>query len=251
MSDVDAQRPIVRCQDLTRVFHQGPTEIHALRGVTLDLHSGELTLIVGPSGCGKTTLLTIVAGMLAPTSGTVEVLGESLEDLSPAELTTFRGERLGFVFQQYNLLPSLTVAENVCVPLLVAGRSKKNAIAHAIEVLDQVGLKERVHAFPRQLSGGQQQRVAIARAIVHQPELIVCDEPTAALDAHTGSSVMKLLRDVAVQSNRGVIVVTHDPRVVPFADRVVLIEDGRVTKDESDPTTVGLSIANEPTQPAK
>lgn len=218
----------VVCRGVTKEFGHGETKVHALRGIDVDIPTGELTLLVGPSGCGKTTLISIIAGLLDPTAGDVTLLGQSRKHLRGSKLIQFRAENIGFVFQQYNLLPALTAAENVAVPLLIAGEGRAKAVARAAEVLDQVGLGDKVNARPSQLSGGQQQRVAIARALVHSPRLLVCDEPTAALDAHSGRRVMQLLRDTTVQPGRAVIVVTHDSRVYEFGDRIVSVSDGRI-----------------------
>src|SRR6516162_3313084 len=200
----------VCCRGLTKEFGTGDARVRALRGIDVQVHLGELTLLVGPSGCVKTTLISIIAGLLEPTAGSVTVLGTDLAALSDRQKVAFRGANIGFVFQQYNLLPALTAAENVAVPLLVARVPRREALARAEVVLEKVGLGERMTALPSQLSGGQQQRVAIARALVHGPALLVCDEPTAALDAQTGHNVLELLREVAVQPNRAVVVVTHD-----------------------------------------
>jgi putative ABC transport system ATP-binding protein len=218
----------VVCRGVTKAFGEGETRTLALRGVDMEVYAGQLTLLVGPSGCGKTTLISIIAGLLNATAGDVQVLGRDLHKLTGRELVRFRGEHIGFVFQQYNLLPALTAAENAAVPLLIARRPRHEAVARAAAVLESVGLGDKVGSLPAQLSGGQQQRVAIARALVHEPQLLVCDEPTAALDAHSGQTVMQLLRRVAVQPGRAVIVVTHDNRVFGFGDRIVHMDDGRV-----------------------
>jgi len=228
--DRTAQSLAVSCRHVTKVFGTGDAAVHALRGIDVDVRLGELTLLVGPSGCGKTTLISVVAGLLDPTAGEVEVLGESLTRLRGKRLVEFRGRNIGFVFQQYNLLPALTAAENAAVPLLIAGQPRPRAVARAKEVLEQVGLADKVNSYPNQLSGGQQQRVAIARALVHEPRLLVCDEPTAALDAQSGQTVMGLIRRVAVQPDRAVVVVTHDHRVYKFGDRMVLMSDGHVDR---------------------
>jgi putative ABC transport system ATP-binding protein len=223
-----AMNQAVLCRDVTKEFGAGDTRTLALRGVDLEVFTGEMTLLVGPSGCGKTTLISIIAGLLNPTAGEVSVLGQPLHRITNGRLVAFRGKEIGFVFQQYNLLPALTAAENAAVPLLIAGWPRLQAVEKAKSVLDMVGLGNRVHSFAHQLSGGQQQRVAIARALVHEPRLLVCDEPTAALDAQSGKTVMELLRKVAVQPGRAVIVVTHDNRVLTFGDRIVTMSDGQI-----------------------
>jgi putative ABC transport system ATP-binding protein len=200
--------------------------------VDLDLCAGELSLVVGPSGCGKTTLISIVAGLLDPTQGSVAVLGTELSELTGRALVDFRAKHIGFVFQQYNLLPALTATENAAVPLIISGWRRSRAFARAKEMLAAVGLAHRVDAIPTQLSSGQQQRVAIARVLINEPRLLVCDEPTAALDAQSGQTVMELIQQVAVQPDRAVIVVTHDSRVFGFGDRVVQMSDGRVERVE-------------------
>ncbi len=222
----------VVCRQLTKEFATGEARVQALRGVDVEIHPGEMTLLVGPSGCGKTTLISIIAGLLEATSGEVAVWGTSLPQLSPRAKVDFRRENIGFVFQQYNLLPALSAAENAAVPLIIAGEPRNRAVARARELLAQVGMADRAHAYPNELSGGQQQRVAIARALIHQPRLLVCDEPTAALDAALGQSVMELIRRVAIESNRAVIVVTHDSRVFHFGDRIVHMSDGCVERVE-------------------
>jgi putative ABC transport system ATP-binding protein len=230
--DEQVAGPAVVRQGVTKEFGAGEVRTLALRGVDLEVRPGEMTLLVGPSGCGKTTLISIIAGLLNPTAGEVAVLGKDLGQLSSRALGRFRQKHIGFVFQQYNLLPALTAAENAAVPLIIAGQPRRQALATAAEVLQAVGLGDRAGALPAHLSGGQQQRVAIARALVHEPRLLVCDEPTAALDAGSGRTVMELLRRVAVQPGRAVIVVTHDNRVFGFGDRVVTMSDGRVERVE-------------------
>jgi putative ABC transport system ATP-binding protein len=222
----------VHCRSLTKEFGDGESKVHALRGIDLDVFAGQMTLLVGPSGCGKTTLISIIAGLLNPTAGDLCVLGRDLSRFAGRQLVQFRGHNIGFVFQQYNLLPALTAAENAAVPLIIAGRPRHEAVARANEVMESVGLGDRLNALPAQLSGGQQQRVAIARALVHEPRLLVCDEPTSALDAASGHTVMELLRRVAVMPGRAVIVVTHDSRVFEFGDRIVHLSDGLVEKIE-------------------
>jgi putative ABC transport system ATP-binding protein len=218
----------VVCRKVTKEFGDGDSRVFALRGIDLEVYGGELTLLVGPSGCGKTTLISIIAGLLDPTAGDLQVLGEDLRRLKGGRLVDFRGVNVGFVFQQYNLLPALTAAENAAVPLIIAGRPRREAIAKARDVLAALEMSDRADALPATLSGGQQQRVAIARALVHEPRLLVCDEPTAALDARSGRTVLELVKRVAVQPHRAVIVVTHDNRIFDFGDRIVTMNDGRV-----------------------
>jgi putative ABC transport system ATP-binding protein len=225
--------PAVVCRDLTKDFGSGEAAVRVLRGVDFEARYGEITLLVGPSGCGKTTLLSVIAGLLDKTSGHIDVLGTDIERLKGSDAVLFRRRNLGFVFQQYNLLPSLTAAENAAVPLLAAGMKRRQAVDKSAALLEQLGLTGRTHAKPNQLSGGQQQRVAIARALVHEPKLLVCDEPTAALDAESGHSVMELLRAAALRPDRAVIVVTHDSRVFEFGDRIAHMNDGRVARTES------------------
>jgi putative ABC transport system ATP-binding protein len=222
----------VSCRGLTKQFGEADTAVLALRGIDLDVYPGQMTLLVGESGCGKTTLISIIAGLLDPTEGELTVLGEDLRKLRGRRLVQFRGGNIGFVFQQYNLLPALTAAENAAVPLIIAGVKRAEAVRRASDVLVSVGLADKLRSLPSQLSGGQQQRVAIARALVHEPKLLVCDEPTAALDAQSGQTVMGLLRKVAVQPGRAVIVVTHDHRVFGFGDRIVHMSDGKIVKVE-------------------
>ena len=236
-----AAEQAVLCRDVSKEFGAGDARTWALRGVELEIFAGQMTLLVGPSGCGKTTLISIIAGLLNPSAGEVVVLGQPLHRMKNSHLVAFRGKEIGFVFQQFNLLPALTAAENAAVPLLIAGWHRAKALQKAGTVLDAVGLGNRLNSYPTELSGGQQQRVAIARALVHEPRLLVCDEPTAALDAHSGHTVMELLRKVAVQPGRAVIVVTHDNRVFGFGDRIVTMSDGRIDRiDVPEPEAVAV-----------
>ena len=228
----DMGRKAVVCRGLTKEFGEGETMTFALRGVDLDIFAGQMTLLVGPSGCGKTTLISIIAGLLDATDGGLSVLGHDLRTFRGSRLVRFRASHIGFVFQQYNLLPSLTAAENAAVPLIIGGMPRAKAIARAEKLLADVGLETKCQALPNQLSGGQQQRVAIARALIHEPSLLVCDEPTAALDARSGQTIMELLRQVALHRQRAVIVVTHDNRVLEFGDRLVHMSDGRIERIE-------------------
>ena len=218
----------VSCRGVTKDFGSGETRTRVLHGIDLDIGCGALTLLVGPSGCGKTTLISIIAGLLDPSDGEVTLFGTPRSALVGDRLVDYRARNVGFVFQQYNLLPALTAAENVAVPLLVNRLARRDALLRARDVLAAVGLEAKCDAHPAQLSGGQQQRVAIARALVHEPRLLVCDEPTAALDSRSGHTVMELLKAVAVEPGRTVIVVTHDARVLELGDRIVEMADGRI-----------------------
>ncbi|HEV2445918.1 MAG TPA: ABC transporter ATP-binding protein [Candidatus Sulfopaludibacter sp.] len=223
----------VQARGISKWFGVSDARIQALRRLDLDIGMGELAMLVGPSGCGKTTLISVVAGLLDASEGDLEVLGEQPGRMTGKRRILFRRENLGFVFQQFNLLPALTAAENVAVPLFVAGWKRKTAVEKSADLLAQLGLADRIHALPSQLSGGQQQRVAMARALVHDPRLVVCDEPTSALDAQSGHKVMELLAEIAVRPDRAVIVVTHDSRVLDFADTIAHMEDGRITQVEA------------------
>jgi putative ABC transport system ATP-binding protein len=225
----------VRARGVTKSFGTGSSLTLALRGVDLDVPYGELLMLVGPSGCGKTTLVSIVAGTLEPSAGEMFVLGQDLVAMRGGRKVRFRRQNVGFVFQSYNLLPALTAVENAAVPLLIAGWRRSRAVEAAADMLDRLGLGDRLTRLPGELSGGQQQRVAIARAIVHDPRLLICDEPTSALDAENGRITMELISRIAVQPDRAVIVVTHDARVYAFADRIAAMEDGRIVSVEAGP----------------
>jgi putative ABC transport system ATP-binding protein len=213
---------------VTRSFGSGAAQVMALRGVDLDVDAGELMMLVGPSGCGKTTLISVIAAILDADGGECRVLDHDLSALSQSEKTAFRRRNIGFVFQAYNLIPSLTAAENVAVPLLVQGMPFDAAVERATLMLADVGLGDRAGSRPDQLSGGQQQRTAIARALVHKPRLIVCDEPTSALDHRTGHALMELMTRVVLDDGRSLVIVTHDPRIFDFADRIAEMDDGRI-----------------------
>jgi putative ABC transport system ATP-binding protein len=217
---------------VSKWFGEGETRVQALRGLDLEIRMGELTILMGPSGCGKTTLVSVIAGLLDASEGELEVLGERPSEMPSNRQVLFRRRNVGFVFQQFNLLPALTAAENAAVPLFIAGRRQRDAVAQARALLSQLGMADRARALPKQLSGGQQQRVAIARALIHDPRLVVCDEPTSALDAESGRAVMALLTGIAVRADRAVIVVTHDTRVLEFADCIARMDDGHIVKVE-------------------
>ncbi len=227
---MDANGIAVRCENITKAYDAGGQKVRALNGIYLEIMKGELMMLVGPSGCGKTTLISVIAGILDQDSGSCELFGENLLTMSSKDKLNFRAKNIGFVFQAFNLLPALTAAENVSVPLVINGMKPVEAERKASQILEQVGLGDRTASLPSQLSGGQQQRVAIARALVHNPKLIVCDEPTSALDHETGHTVMDLLKDVALQKGRSLVIVTHDARIFNFADRIAEMDDGKILK---------------------
>lgn len=218
----------VKIQNLTKRFAVGNFYLDVLRGIDLEVKKGEILMITGPSGCGKTTLLSIIAGTLRFDQGDVKVFDTALKNMSDAQVTEFRKRHVGFIFQQFHLISSLNNIENISVPLLLNAVDKKDALEKATEMLHVVGLKGKEHLRSFHLSGGEQQRVAIARALIHQPPLLICDEPTAALDADNGARIMQLLRDVAKSPERSVIIVTHDNRIFKYADRIARMEDGLI-----------------------
>jgi putative ABC transport system ATP-binding protein len=221
----------IKISKLNKDFKVGDASVRVLHDVSCEIKLGEMTMLVGPSGCGKTTLISVMTGILSSSGGDISLIGQSLNKMKDHQKVLFRRHNIGFIFQQYNLLPSLTAAENAALPLVVAGMALDVAAKSAREVLDSIGMKGQTEKLPRMLSGGQQQRVAIARALVHNPSMIVCDEPTAALDAQTGRGVMEILRKIADDPKRCVIVVTHDNRIYNFADRILEMSDGRIIGD--------------------
>ena len=229
--------PVMEAIGVVKVLGEGPAQTRALKGVDLALRGGELTLLMGPSGSGKTTLLSILGCMLTPTEGIIHVRGTPIEGKTTEELAKLRRENIGYVFQSYHLFPTLTAADNVRLALDVRGESGKDAKIRSREALGRVGLAGKAANYPRQLSGGEQQRVAIARALVGNPSVILADEPTAALDSENGKAVMTILSEIAKDPGRGVLVVTHDPRLVPFAQRIIRIEDGLIVGEEPGGTT--------------
>jgi putative ABC transport system ATP-binding protein len=224
---------VMEANAIAKDLGSGAAQIRALKGVDLALKGGELTLLMGPSGSGKTTLLSILGCMLTPTEGTVRVRGDLISGKTPEDLAKLRRENIGFVFQSYHLFPTLTAADNVRLALDVRGENGKDARDKSYAALARVGLAGKTGNYPRELSGGEQQRVAIARAVVGGPSVILADEPTAALDSENGKAIMGILADVAKDPGRGVLVVTHDPRLVPFASRIVHIEDGLIVREEA------------------
>ena len=222
----------VSCKNLMKHFGKGHAEVMALNGLNLEVQAGEFMMLVGPSGCGKTTLISVIAGILMQDEGSCEVLGENLRSLKSSALLDFRAKNIGFIFQSFNLLPSITIAENVAVPLMINGMSWSEAEKTANDLLTEVGLEGRGKSLPGLLSGGQQQRVAIARAIVHSPNILVCDEPTSALDHETGQKIMELLKNLNKTRGTTLLVVTHDNRIFSYASRIAYMDDGKINRFE-------------------
>jgi len=229
----------VVCADVSKSFPTAAGPLWALRGVDLVVPEGGITMLVGPSGCGKTTLLSVIAGILTRDGGRCTVFGTDSEALRPRDRLDFRAETIGFIFQQFHLLPSLSVVDNVAIPMIINGAARADALAAAAALLALVGLGGREKDPPGGLSGGEQQRVAIARALVHKPRLIVCDEPTSALDHDTGQRIMALMRDVVRERGTTLLIVTHDSRIFPFADRIARMDDGRILGVEAPPAAEG------------
>ena len=217
---------------IVKELGEGAGRVRALKGVSLSLRAGELTLLMGPSGSGKTTLLSILGCILTPTSGTVRIKDETIEGLGPEKLADLRRRHIGFIFQSYNLFPTLTAIENVRLALDVRGMAYAETVAKAEAALKAVGLSHKLRSYPGNMSGGEQQRVAVARALAGAPSVILADEPTAALDSENGYAVMALLAQIAKDHNHAVLVVTHDPRTHAYADRIVRIEDGRIVGED-------------------
>lgn len=221
----------LKATGISKDFPVGDESVRVLFDVAVDIRLKELTMLVGPSGCGKTTLISILSGILSASAGDIWVMGKHLTTMRDHEKVLLHRHNIGFVFQQFNLLPALTAAENAAIPLVADGMEMAKATARARHILEDLGMKGQTEKLPRQLSGGQQQRIAIARALVHNPSLIICDEPTASLDAKTGKGVIEILRAVANDHQRAVLVVTHDPRIYHFADRILEMSDGRIIGD--------------------
>jgi putative ABC transport system ATP-binding protein len=224
--------PVMEARGVVKFLGEGAAKVQALRGVDLTLHSGELALLMGPSGSGKTTMLSVLGCILSPSEGIVRFCGQPTTNLRPEQLAKLRREHIGFVFQSYHLFPTLTALDNVRLVLDVRGEYSGKAVKRAKDALARVGLAHKIYGYPRELSGGEQQRVAIARALVGNAAAILADEPTAALDSENGSSIMAMLSEVAKDPAHGVLVVTHDPRILPFASRIIRIEDGIIVGEE-------------------
>jgi putative ABC transport system ATP-binding protein len=235
---IPTTRIIVDVRNVEKSFGDGDNRIHVLKKIMLQAYSGEIMMLVGPSGCGKTTLLSAIAGTLRVDGGGINVLENQLNEMSGSALTRFRSKNIGFIFQQFNLIPTINIAENVSIPLMIQGVSSSKALQRAKDALDRVGLGKRWKERPNKLSGGEQQRVAIARALVHEPPLVICDEPTAALDARNGEIVLDLFRQVARSPDRAVIIVTHDSRIFSYADRIARMDDGEIVEvhEQTQPT---------------
>lgn len=218
----------ITASGIVKSFGEAGNETHVLKGVDLTCMAGEMLMIVGPSGCGKTTLLSSIAGTLKINAGKIIMFGQEVSAFNDEAMIEFRRSRIGFIFQQFNLISTLTNEENVAIPLLLAGLSEAQALPRAREWLVKVGLEQKIKTYPRQLSGGQQQRVAIARALVHEPKILICDEPTSSLDGNTGLVIMEMLKNVAQNPERCLIVVTHDSRIFKYGSRFVAMEDGKI-----------------------
>ncbi len=222
---------IIETRGLTKVYGSGETAVTALDAVDLSIAPGEFVAVMGPSGCGKSTLLNLIGGLDTPTSGSVEIDGSEISRMSDDEVTRLRRERIGFVFQFFNLIPVLDAVENAALPLLLEGMSSGDARAHAREWLTRLGLEDRLTSRPDQLSGGQQQRVAVARALVTEPALVLADEPTGNLDSKSSTDIALLLKQVSEQWGRAILMVTHDARIAAHAGRIVFMRDGRIVDD--------------------
>jgi len=221
---------LVEARGLAREYRMGEVTVHALRGVDLDIGEGEVIVMLGPSGSGKTTLLNLLGGLDSPTGGTVSVAGEEIAGYDARRLADYRARSVGFVFQFFNLLPSLTAAENIEFARVLVDGTRGNAHRDAVALLGQVGLPERADHFPGQLSGGEQQRVAIARALANQPRLLLCDEPTGSLDVETGREVLEVLDRAGRETDAAIVLVTHNSAIAPMADRVLHLRDGQIEK---------------------
>lgn len=219
----------VSCRGVGKSFITKDLNVTALHSVDLDIQTGEFMMLVGPSGCGKTTLISIIAGILKPSTGRCVVEGVDLSALTDTELLDFRAKKIGFIFQSFNLIPTLSLLENIAIPLIINGALQDEAMARAEEMLAKMGLGAKADRSPTQLSGGEQQRIAIARALVHQPSLLICDEPTSALDHATGTTILELMKNISAEMKTTFVIVTHDARIFKYADRIAHMNDGVVT----------------------
>lgn len=219
----------INCSHITKSFKTKEVETVALRGIDLTVSKGEFVMLVGPSGCGKTTLISIIAGILHQDNGDCWVQGQNYTQMTASQLLDFRAKHIGFIFQSFNLIPTLSVVENVAIPLIINQVERQEAIKQAGDMLEKVSLGNRLHSSPNQLSGGQQQRIAIARALVHKPSILICDEPTSALDHATGTKILELMRAINKDLKTTFVVVTHDARIYQYADRIAHMDDGTIT----------------------
>jgi putative ABC transport system ATP-binding protein len=234
----NGQRAVIRTRNLVKNLPLGKIVVHALRGVDIDIYSGEIVGIVGPSGSGKSTLLGLIGGLDRPTKGTIEIDGVDISRMGEDRLTEIRNEKIGFIFQFFNLIPTLTALENVALPVQFARKAKFSGDKRAKELLDMLGLKDRMHHRPSELSGGQQQRVAIARALANNPPLLLADEPTGNLDTESGEIVLKTLENVRRETGTTVVIVTHDPDIAKRTDRILTLVDGRLAADAAQPAAL-------------
>jgi putative ABC transport system ATP-binding protein len=223
---------MINVEDLTKTFPMGETEVYALNGTTFTIDQGEMVAIMGPSGSGKSTLMSIIGCLDVPSSGTYSLDGVAIENMDDTQLAEIRGRKIGFVFQQFNLLSRTSALENVMLPLTYAGARGAERHERALKVLERVGLSDRTHHTPSELSGGQQQRVAIARALVNEPAILLADEPTGALDSKTGVEIMDLFQSLHSENGQTVILVTHDPYIARHTDRIIKLSDGKILSDE-------------------
>ncbi len=222
------------CSKIKKTYGKGSTKVEALRDINLKVKQSELLMLMGPSGSGKTTLLSVIATILKFDSGDCSILNKNINQLSYQEKTIFRGKNIGFVFQSFNLIPTLTTVENVAIPLLIHNITREDSLKRAEEILSKLGLQDKLTKYPKELSGGEQQRVSIARGCIHKPKIILCDEPTSYLDTETGSKVMLILKDLQKENQSTLVVVTHDPRILNYADRIVEIEDGIIKNNHEN-----------------
>lgn len=222
--------PIIVCKNISKFYGNGANRFKALKDVNISINQGALHLLMGPSGSGKTTLISIIAGILTQDAGECLINNVDLNTLPDKEKVHYRGKNIGFVFQLFNLIPTLTNEENICIPLLAQGIPREEAIGRAKVLLRELELGDKIGVYPTELSGGQQQRIAIARALIHNPPIMVCDEPTSALDHHSGMKIMQILKEMTVKKKVTIVVVTHDPRIVEFADKIDHLEDGQIVK---------------------
>ena len=240
------EQPIISAHQIQKSFRNGKIEVHALRGVDLAVAHGEMVAIMGPSGCGKTTLLNCLSGLDDFDSGEVLIEGANLRSMNDRTRTTYRAQRMGFVFQTFNLLPVITAVENVELPLLVSGVKPAEARKRALAALDQVGLSDRSHHRPAELSGGQRQRVTIARALVNQPAIVWADEPTGNLDSKAAEDVLGLMRQLSQEQGQTLVIVTHDPQIGKLCDRIVRMQDGQIVDDGRRPAPAEIAEISQP-----